>query len=259
MVQPWARKKSVDGKRVRVELLYEFDVRTVPDGNLWLALEQPRTFSIFLNDTAISSDTETGWWCDHSLRTIPVNCNLLRAGTNKLRLVCDYSEEHPGLEIIYLLGPFGVVVHGTKCELIAKPQQLKLGDWVKQGLPFYSGAVSYCTSVKVKRSRGARLFLRVPEYRGTAVRIFVNGRCAGVVAWEPNEVEITDLVDGNKIDLRIEVFAHRRNSHGPLHHVEKWPYWTGPTEYVTTGEKWVDTYQLVPCGLMSSPLLITKV
>lgn len=258
MIQPWARGRNPVPKRVCVELLYEFDVRVIPDGTVWLALEQPQTFSIFLNDVAISADSECGWWCDRSLRTIAVNPNLLRIGKNKLRLVCDYSEEHSGLEIVYLLGPFGVAVHGTRCELVHKPEELKVGDWVKQGLPFYSGSVAYCTSLVVKRSRGYRVFLRIPEYRGTAVRVFVNERCAGVVAWEPNELEITEFINRSKFDLRIEVFAHRRNSHGPLHHFEKWPSWTGPDEYVVSDDKWVDTYQLVPCGLMSFPLLITK-
>lgn len=258
MIQPWAQKRNPVPKRVCVELLYEFDVRVIPDGTVWLALEQPQTFSIFLNDVAISADSECGWWCDRSLRTIAINPNLLRIGNNKLRLVCDYSEEHSGLEIVYLLGPFGVSVHGTRCELVHKPEELKVGDWVKQGLPFYSGSVVYCTSLVVKRSRGSRVFLRIPEYRGAAVRVFVNGHCAGVVAWEPNELEITEFINGGKVNLRIEVFAHRRNSHGPLHYFKKWPYWTGPSEYVVSDDKWVDTYQLVPCGLMSSPLLVMK-
>ncbi len=97
----------------------------------------------------------------------------------------------------------------------------------------------------------------MPEYNGTAVRILVNGKTAGIIAWEPNEVDITDfLQEGGMVDLRIEVIGHRRNSHGPLHHAKKWPVSTGPYTYLTTGKLWTDQYQLVPCGLMKSPKLL---
>jgi len=57
------------------------------------------------------------------------------------------------------------------------------------------------------------------------------------------------------VELTVEVIAHRRNAFGPLHHVEQWPRWTGPGEYVTVGAQWQDEYNLVPCGCMSAPKL----
>jgi len=60
------------------------------------------------------------------------------------------------------------------------------------------------------------------------------------------------------VKLGIEILGHRRNSHGPLHNVQKWPNWTGPAEFITTGKKWRDDYQLVPCGLMKPPELVFK-
>jgi len=100
----------------------------------------------------------------------------------------------------------------------------------------------------------------VPDYRGVAVRVVVNGKTAGVIAWEPNELDITEcLPEGTaEADIRIEVLGHRRNSHGPLHHAKKWPTWTGPAEFVTRGSDWTDGYQLVPCGLMKPPMVLTR-
>ena len=71
-------------------------------------------------------------------------------------------------------------------------------------------------------------------------------------------MDLTDLLEAGPVDLRIEVIGHRRNSHGPLHHAEKWPRWTGPAQFVTTGDEWIDEYQLVPCGLMAPPELVTR-
>ena len=112
----------------------------------------------------------------------------------------------------------------------------------------------------MERGSGDRVFVEVPEYRGSAVRVLVDGRPAGVIGWEPNEVEITGLLPEGQSspEIRIEVASHRRNSHGPLHNAKRWPAWTGPAEFVTSGEDWVDGYQLVPCGLMKPPALAIR-
>jgi hypothetical protein len=92
------------------------------------------------------------------------------------------------------------------------------------------------------------------------VRVLVDGTPAGIIAWQPNEVDITDLVSGKpEAQLQIEVIGHRRNSHGPLHSAQKWPVGTGPDSFITTGDDWIDGYQLVACGLMQAPALVTRV
>ena len=100
-----------------------------------------------------------------------------------------------------------------------------------------------------------RLVLVVPEYRGAAVRVLVDGKSAGIIAWHPQEIDITDLLKDSPVRLEIEVVGHRRNSHGPLHQKEKWPLFTGSGNFNSSGDDWTDGYQLVPCGLMVDPRL----
>ncbi|HRU06857.1 MAG TPA: hypothetical protein P5137_13905 [Candidatus Brocadiia bacterium] len=258
MVQPWARKPNPNPKSIPVSLTYAFDVKTLPTGDLALAVERPDLYRIAVNGFPLDIDAQNGWWTDLSLRRIPFDPALLRLGANTITLDCDYREDHPGLEIIYLLGAFGVAVRDTDATLIPQPQTLKLGDWVRQGLPFYSGSVTYLKTFRRKLSRKERLFVEIPDYRGVAARILVNGRDAGVIGWPPNELDITDLLQDGAAALAIEVLGHRRNSHGPLHHAEKWPQWTGHAQFVTEKDQWVDSYQLVPCGLMKPPRLIVR-
>ncbi len=170
-------------------------------------------------------------------------------------LECDYPETHRGLEIVYLLGNFGTAVAGTAVAITAPPATLKIGDWCEQGLAFYSGSVAYRRTLDIKPAASEGVFVRVPDYRGVAVRVLVNGQTAGIVGWEPNEVEITHLLTGSPVELVIEVVGHRRNSHGPFHLTEKWPHWTGPGEFTRSGETWLEGYQLVPCGLMAMPVV----
>ena len=259
MIQPWAQKPPANPKRTSVTLAYTFACKALPSGALFLALEEPQTFRVSLNGNPVTGTTECGWWVDRSLRKLPLDPTVLRLGTNELLLECDYLETHPGLEIVYLLGNFGTALRDTAIALTAAPTALKIGDWVAQGLAFYSGSVAYRRTLDVKPAAGEKVFVRVPDYRGVAVRVLVNGQVAGIVGWEPNEVEITRLLTGSPVELAIEVVGHRRNSHGPFHFNEKWPIWTGPTNFTRSddswGDAWLEGYQLVPCGLMAPPVV----
>ena len=65
------------------------------------------------------------------------------------------------------------------------PEKLKLGNLVKQGLAFYSGAVSYLKTIRPRMGGRERLFVEIPKYHGTCVRVLVNGKSAGIISWEP--------------------------------------------------------------------------
>ncbi len=260
MVQPWAREHTPDPQRLPVELSYSFEATAPPNGELFLGIEQPQRFRITLNGSEVDTDVQSGWWTDASLKKVPLDPALIRPGTNEIKLAGLYDEDYAGLEIIYLLGNFGTCVDGTDVGITPAPETLQLGDWVPQGLAFYSGAVTYHCDVQPNLGAGERLIVQVPAYLGTAVRVLVDGAPAGIIAWQPNEVDITDLVSGKpEAQLQIEVIGHRRNSHGPLHSAQKWPVGTGPDSFITTGDDWIDGYQLVACGLMQAPALVTRV
>jgi len=258
MVQPWARKTPANPKHTPLVLSYAFECKALPSGDLFLSLERPDTFRVTLNGVPVSTAAESGWWVDRSLRKLPLDPTLLRFGKNELVLDCDYAETHPGLEIMYLLGTFGTEVNGTEVSITAAPTTLAIGDWVPQGLAFFSGSVSYRCRREITAAPGERVFVRVPDYRGVAIRVLVNGAAVGIVGWEPNEVDVTPFVGKGPVDLQIQVIGHRRNSHGPFHITEKWPPWTGPGEFVRGPDSWLDGYQLVPCGLMQPPELVVK-
>ncbi len=260
MVQPWARKKRKNMKAVAVELSYAFEADYVPTGEFCLALENPDRFDIWLNGHSVTTDAECGWWTDLSLRKLPIDPSIVRCGRNKLILKCRYDEDFAGLETVYLLGQFGTRVVGTGVQMTAPPKRLRVGDWTQQGLAFYSGSVTYLRAVTVPPfGEDERIVVNVPKYGGVAVRVLINGDPAGIAAWAPDEVDITDWVAGNdQVRLCIEVLGHRRNSHGPLHHAQKWPNWTGPAEFVTADKDWVDDYHLVPCGLLEAPKIIQR-
>ncbi|MDD5678773.1 MAG: glycosyl hydrolase [Kiritimatiellae bacterium] len=265
MVQPWAQKPDRAHKTVPIELVYTVHINTMPAGVMELALEHPELFRISLNGRSLDARQARNWWTDRSMLKVPFDAALLHPGDNELSLLCDYNAKS-GLEICYVLGNFGVKVKGAQASITPSVRSLKIGDWVKQGLAFYSGNVTYQADINACGRAGERVFIRLPAFRGAGARIFVNDQPAGVLAWPPYEMDITAFVKSARqerrapraIKLGVEILGHRRNSHGPLHYSQKWPAWTGPAEFIATGDKWREDYQLIPCGLLKPPELVIK-
>jgi hypothetical protein len=162
------------------------------------------------------------------------------------------------LEICYLLGAFDVALDGARAAVRAESPGVAFGDWTRHGMPFYAGGVIWRTDVALPVHEDERVLLEAPAFAGACVRVLVDGAQAGVIAWEPRELDITDFVVGkDSFELGVELVGHRRNAFGPLHHVPTRPAWTGPAEFRTWRDeaRWRDDYALVPVGLLTPPRL----
>jgi len=251
MVQPWVKRRDT-GKTIRVRLTMNFGCDVLPSGALYLALEAPELYNIKINGNELLPFNECGWWCDKSLRKLAIEASMIYAGNNEITLECDYNGSHPGLEMVYLLGNFGVTLKDRQSIITSIPDKLKIGDWCRQGLPFYSGSLIYSSMVKNPLRPGERLFVTLPDYRGACIRILIDGVPSGLIAWPPQELDLTDFIPAGRFELGIEVIGSRRNSHGPFHCRSKWPNWTGPGEFKQYD---VADYQLVPSGLLQAPVM----
>ncbi len=254
MVQPWAREKK-DGPTAAVSLRYSFQVDALPGGPVFLAVENPEYFDITLNGSAVSLDADCGWWVDRCIRLLPLDEAALVPGRNVLELAGTMDADC-NLEACFLLGEFGVTVDGADARVTGPLPGVGFGDWREQGLPFYGGSVVFRTRVQPDLGDGERLCVEVPEFGGVCVRVLVDGQEAGVVGWQPHEVDVTDLAAGkDEVELAVEVVTHRRNAFGPLHHAEARPQFVGPHSFTTSGEQWQDEYSLVPTGCLAAPRL----
>jgi hypothetical protein len=256
-VQPWARQKG-GGPRARISLRYTIRVEEPPSGPLFLALENPHHFEISLNGRRVSTDTECGWWVDPAIRLVPLDGADLVCGDNKL-LLAGTMDDDCNLEACFLLGDMAVRVDGSSVSIAGPVGRVALGDWTTQGLPFYSGNVAFRARVRPGLRDGERLFVEVPEFAGAGVRVLVDGSEAGVLAWPPYEIEVTDMVAGrDEAALTIELLGHRRNAFGPLHCLPVRPESVRPATFATSGEQWQDAYSLVPMGIMAPPRLSVR-
>ena len=258
MCQPWAQETPPAAKVVPLSLKFRFDVESIPHGPCHLILEEPARYRIFFNEYELSADEDEGWWIDKSLRRIPIAPWCLKEGENEIILKTKYGPTH-GLESLYFTGEFGVRLEGRRFVITELPTSLAIGNWTAQGFPCYSSAISYVTDVEVSFSEQERVFLELPSWQGVLVKVQVNGRSVGTIAWPPHEIDITEALCKGINRLKIQLVSSRRNLLGPLHCVEKYPVWTGSGEFVTTGKRWTDDYVLLPYGLMKDPVLSVRV
>ncbi|MGQ9609695.1 MAG: glycosyl hydrolase [bacterium] len=257
MVQPWAQVNPPEVKPLPIQLRYHFDIEVLPEGPCHLVMEEPWKYEITLNGNEIWFDEDEGWWIDNSFKRIRILPWFLKKGTNEIIIKTEYTPTH-GLEAMYFTGEFGFRWDGTKPVITELPRKLKLGNWVDQGFACYSSAITYITEIEPTLRAGERIFLELPRWEGVLVKVRLNGKYMGHIAWHPYELDITTGIKPGKNRLEIEVMSSRRNLLGPLHLTEKYPAWTGPGEFVSTGDRWTDNYVSVPYGLMEAPVLSTR-
>ena len=255
MIQPWFRDKYRLGRpgSFAVRLEFEFAVDVLPEDDLRLVLERPQDIvHLAVNGHDLALDVR-GRWIDSALKVIRLPVTFLRSGSNALSLASKYDESS-GLEAIYLVGRFGVELVDTDVRLTTHPDALNFGSIHDQGLPFYSGEVTYTWSrkeilslMRPDRENDSRGLLRICGFEGAMVTVTTrDGK--RVLLFEPFETDIP--LDS---DLAITVHLTRRNTFGPLHHVPKQLSVYGPVHWQSEGGSWSDEYQLWKGGLLSAP------
>ena len=253
MVQPWFRAKYgpayFQGGKIRLSFPFYIDV--LPTDTAFLALETPNLFDIHVNNQKLIKD-EIGWHIDHSIRKILLPVSMLRKGENRMELEFTFTEDME-LEAMYLGGNFGVKLDGTKKSLVALPEKMAIGDIVPQGLPFYSGKITYLLPVPGEL-KGSEMptKIEVGKFQGALVKIKAKPvQSAQVIAWAPYESILQQMGD----TVEVELVLTRRNTFGPLHLLPNRPQPIGPPHFITTGDRFSNDYQLFPAGLMDVPVL----
>ncbi len=254
MLQPWFTGKREHPTLGRVACEFWFEVETLPDGDVELAVERPGDFTLTLNGVAVDA-APGGRWVDVCFRRVALPAGALRLGANVLRMECDFSEDK-GLEALYLLGDFGVRVDGWAKTLTALPETLAVGDITAQGLPFYSAQIALQAHVGIPEA-GRRVMLHVEDASAACVAVAGCGS-RRVVPWPPFEADVTDMI-GPDGCVELELSLTRRNTFGPLHQNPIHAPGYGPGNFVTNGPGFSLDYMLWPAGLLAAPRVTVSI
>jgi len=238
-------KKHGGSAKVR----YEFEVETMPQGKVDIAIERPERWKMSVNGNRIASKPK-GYFVDTEFKRIDIT-RFVRQGRNVVEIDGAVTKDFE-LECIYVVGRFGVYKRDGKFVIGAVPTMTTAEDLSTQGLQFFAGVVDIERQVEVGKLKSASL--RLKDLAAGAAEVFVNGRQQSDLLYPPYEVEIKGLRKGkNKIRLRL--FSTLRNLLGPHHFTGPEIVWQGPGSF-TNRAKWTDDYRFLPFGVKGATLVV---
>jgi len=231
MKQPWTQlNESTEKEKIDIVLEYDFYADVVPDGRVFLGIEQAKRWKICLNGVPVRQQID-GWWVDPAIDKVSIPDGLIKRGLNKLVISADWDVDLE-LEIVYLLGGFGVQVIGKEAKLTKLPDNLTSGSWLEQGLPFYSGNIEYKMTFCLDKKAGKRYFMGTDNCKCSLSQISLNSNSPHIIAFPQQRVDITDELKNGNNELSVMLFSSRRNAFGPLHLNDLKPYVIGPFSFV---------------------------
>lgn len=246
VVQPYLLPKDKPRHQLRLRFHIESELEA---SGIKLALEDADTTKIRWNGVPVSSETD-GWYVDKAIRTVPLP--PLKKGVNTLELVQPFGER-TNTEWCYLLGDFGVKWEGEKKIITFPVKSLSWGDITTQGLPFYTGNLTYHLNLEY----GKDTWINVPSYRGALIRVSVDGKDVGPIVYSPYLLRLPDMEEGTH-NVNLTLYNTRQNGFGQVHHAVTGYYYQDPNSWRTEGREWTYGYTLFETGILASPLLLRK-
>jgi len=240
MAQPWTIDEPMPEHTVRLR----FTVHSQVETPVSLALEDADVAVITFNGVKVTEAVQ-GWFVDKSIGVRSLG--MLRAGDNVIEVALPFGRS-TNVEWCYLLGEFGVNVQGEYREITAKPAHLGFDDITRQGLPHYTGNITYRIPVTTK---SGQLRITVPHYVGTAVKV----RCEtaeDMIIYPPYRC-VLPVSEGEHI-VEVTLLGNRFNAFGHLHAGCQTERWIGSDAWRTV-ENWTESYRLRPLGVLSAPIM----
>lgn len=239
--QPWALPPEKPEHTLSLRITFRSEI-SLPSARL--ALEDADISQVWLNGKKLTGPQD-GYFTDEAIACFPTGPVL--EGLNTVEIVKPIAAS-VCTENLFLLGDFGVRVTGAEKTIIPAPRRLTFGDWTQQGLPFYSGPLTYRWHLQ----GGESLRLRLGLFSAPCVTAELDGKRVANLSLSPSECDLGFLAEGEHI-LDLTVYPSRINSFGTFHLNDASVIWFGPQAWRSTGMRWSRTYRLTPTGLLSEP------
>ena len=131
---------------------------------------------------------------------------MVHPGLNSIAVRLVVGRRTDGiLDPLKLVGAFALESVGSGYSIVAPREHLGVGDWTKQGYPFFSGTGAYKAEVELPAAyAGGKLFIEV-ECGEDVLEVLVNEQPGKTVPWAPYRLDITEQlrVGSNAIEVRV--------------------------------------------------------
>jgi len=174
------------------------DMRVLIDGF------SAKNYQLFINGIEVT-DKGRRSKLDAEIKEVDINKFLTR-GTNLVAVRLLVSRRTDGiLDLLKIVGDFSLKQKDEQYVIAAKKSDIKIGDWTKQGYPFFSGTGVYESEIDLtKECLEGKLFLNLICGEDVA-EVLVNNSEPIVIPWNPYKTEITKLVKPGKNKIMIKI------------------------------------------------------
>ena len=244
--QPWTIEPEIPEHWVTLRYTFFSEIEVE---NAHLALEDAALSEITFNGEKISNETD-GYFTDKSIETVKLP--QIKKGENLLVITLPITNRST-VENCFILGDFNVHVEGTRKTIAAPADKIGFGNIVMQGLPFYGADIDYSMNIEAPCDCSAVIAVR--NYKGAVMRVKLDGKDLGVIAYSPYEIDTGKLSKGTH-KLTITLYGNRNNCFGPLHNTDDKLGWIGPDawEFMSDNQRrWKYEYTLKPVGILAGP------
>jgi len=274
-----------------ISLQFEFFCEDEPK-NIFLIVEDAEKYEIRVNDRIFKYEGSS-YYRDISFHPVDIN-GAVKKGRNIIEISTYFMAGDPTnrrdleklygteLEAVYLIGDFSV--KGQKKEgdgksiwyyphfSISQEESKTNGDLLASGYPFYNGTILLSQSISLpKIGNEEKVFLEIERLDSVVTKIKINSVEAGIIAWKPYKIDITELVKEGENTIELELTNSLRNLLGPHHNTtgespSVWNYsFSGRHQDGSDWLKkraegkcvsWTDDYCFVPFGIANINLAI---
>jgi hypothetical protein len=231
------------------EVKYHFSISEGTDketlSRLSAVVERPELWDVFINDKKI--EKSSNWWIDREFFKFPIGENVQK-GLNTLTLKAPKMSVHAELMPVYIVGDFVLNPLNQGFE-ISTGALSKLGSWKLMGYPFYSQKVTYSERFTISKS-GAQYKVKLNKWNGILAEVFVNEKKAGIIAYPPYELNISQFVNDGNNCISVKVVGSLKNTFGYFYKDNnRWINGPGDWETAPAKAPGIDAYFLMDYGL----------
>jgi len=245
--QPWQIPLDKNPKEL-VSLRFTFESEIEYEG-AHLAMEYPEYSEIIFNSENVPVRVD-GTYVDDAIQTVLMP--KIKKGSNELIIKLRYGNID-SVESYYLLGNFGVEVHGYYAKITTLPDVLYFDSITNQKMGFYGGNLKYTFQIM----GGGKKTIEISKYRGAVIKVLLDGNEKGYIDFPPHRLDLGEISEGeHTVDLIL--YGNRMNTFGQLHKTNEHLAWTGPDSWRTKGRFWTDEYMLTRTGILTAPAILTE-
>lgn len=256
----WLELDSLFTKDSWFEAIYHFNINQNIDAtamkSIRAVVERPELWKVFINGNEVSK-TEGSLWIDREFPQFAVG-EYLKPGKNTITLKAPRMHILAEVMPIYLLGDFLVQPAKQGFEITGGDIET-LGSWRESGLPFYSQKVAYSEKFNISKTNGTSFKVKLNKWNGSIAEVFVNNQPVGVIAWQPNELDVTSYLKDGENEIAVKVIGSLKNTFGFFYQKnDNWIFGPHSWNYAPKKIPAASEYFLMDYGLMK-PFELLKV